>query len=118
MRMLLVVSAVTFIFSSCGLIFDGAVCTAVFVYGLNVTVVDENGDPVSGATLTLTEGDYSEVMEELRPGEYAGAGERRGTYTLAVEADGFEPVTIEDIVIDADACHVIPVARDVTLTAG
>ena len=54
---------------------------------------------------------------EVQPGVYVGAGERAGTYTLTVEAEGFEPVTIEDIVVEADECHVIGVSREVTLTA-
>ena len=36
--------------------------------------------------------------------------------TLTVEAPGFEPVTVESIVIEADECHVIGVTRDVTLS--
>lgn len=100
---------------------DGVVCTAVFVYGVSVTVADVSGEPVAGATLTLTEDEYSEMMEQidpLRPGVYVGAGERAGMYTLTVEADGFEPATIENVSVDEDECHVIPVSRDVTLTAG
>lgn len=97
---------------------DGIVCTEIFVYGLNVTVTDVNGNPIAGATLTLTDGDYTETMEEIRDGEYVGAGERAGTYTMRVDADGFVTQTITDIVIDEDECHVIPVAREVTLTAG
>lgn len=95
---------------------DGVVCTAVFVYGVNVTVADENGNPVSGATLTLTDGDYTEVMEEFEPGTYVGAGERAGTYSLTVEAEGFESTIIEGIAVDEDECHVIGVTREVTLT--
>jgi len=100
-------------FIPCG----GVVCTEVYVYGMNVAVIDVSNNPITGAILTLMDGDYSETMEELAAGEYAGAGERAGTYTLKVEADGFVTQTIRDIVIDADECHVIPVAREVTLTA-
>lgn len=95
---------------------NGVACTEVFVYGVNVTVTDEADEPVPGAALTLTDGDYSETMEELAEGEYAGAGERAGTYTLVVEADGFETATIEGIIVDADECHVIPEVRAVTLS--
>lgn len=115
-QMLLLVSIASLAAEGCFRIFDGVVCTEIFVYGVNVTVTDENGDPVSGATLTLTEGDFSETMEELRAGEYVGAGERAGAYTLTVEAAGFEPVAVDDIVVDADECHVIPVTRLVSLT--
>jgi len=91
------------------------VCTEVFVYGLTVTLTDDNGVPITGATLTLTDGNYSETLQELENGVYVGAGERAGTYTLAIAADGYMPVTVEHIVVNADECHVIPVARDVSL---
>ena len=94
------------------------VCTEIFVYGVNVTVTDANGDPITGATLTLTEGTYVETMQELQAGSYAGAGERAGTYTLTVEAAGFVTQTLDNIVVDEDECHVIPVSREVTLVAG
>lgn len=108
------------VLAGCFRLSDGVICTLQFVYGVNVTVTDENGEPVSGATLTLTEGAYSETMMELgdfQPGVYVGAGERAGTYTLTVDADGFETAVIEDIVVDADICHVIPVTREVSLAA-
>ncbi len=95
----------------------GVVCTDIFVYGVNVTVTDaESGDPVSGATLTLTEGDFSETLIEINAGAYAGAGERAGTYTLTVDASDFVSQTIQSIVVTEDECHVIPVSRDVVLT--
>ncbi len=94
----------------------GVACTEVFVYGVNVTVTDDADEPVTEAVLTLTDGEYSETMEELAEGEYAGAGERAGTYTLVIEADGFEPATIEGIIVDEDECHVIPEARAITLS--
>ena len=123
MRALLLISTACVMLPKCGCIFGGPVCTAQFVYGLTVNVTDESGDPVTGATLTLTEGDFVEVIPgppgsglELEGGVYLGAGERPGTYTLTVEAPGFEPVTVESIVIEADECHVIGVTRDVTLS--
>ncbi len=116
-RMLLFVSMATLAAAGCFPILDGTICTDDFRAGVNVTVTDENGDPISGATLTLTEGDFSETMEESsRAGEYFGAGERAGAYTLTVEAVGFEPVVVDDIVVDEDECHVIPVAQEVSLT--
>ncbi len=123
MRTLFSIATVSLIVAGCGLIFRGPVCTAQYVYGLTVRVTDENSDPVVGATLTLTEGEYVEVIPgppgtgvELEGGIYLGAGERPGTYTLTVEKSGFKPVTIENIVIEADECHVIGVSRDVVLT--
>ena len=113
---LLTLNGLTFI--GCLITDDGGViCTEVFVYGVKVALTHaDTGEAITGATLTLTEGDYSEPMQELSPGHYAGAGERAGTYTLTVEVDGFETQTIGDIVVDADECHVIPVNLDVELT--
>ncbi len=116
MRVALLALAVVVTLAGCG-IFGGGVCTAVFVSGVNVTVVDDNGDPVGGATATLTEGTYTEQMDELGTGSFAGAGERTGTYTLTVEAEGFETVTIENIVVLDGGCHVVAVSREVTLVA-
>ena len=104
-------------FTGCPIDGGGTICTLQFVYGVNATVTHaDTGEVIEGATLTLTEGEYSETMQELSPGNYAGAGERAGSYTLTVEADGFDTQTIEDIVIDADECHVIPVAENIALT--
>jgi len=93
----------------------GLVCTDVFIYGLTVTLTDDHGEPITGATLALADGSYTETLQNLENGAYAGAGERAGTYTLTIEAEGFMPVTIEHIVVSEDECHVIPVARDVSL---
>ena len=124
MRVLVLFSAACLAAAGCGLIFDGRACTEVYAYGLTVTVADENGEPVTGAALTLTDADYTETIPgppgtgiELEGGVYLGAGERAGTYTLTIEAEGFEPVTIDNIVIEADECHVIGVTREVALTA-
>ena len=102
----------------CRIIDEPVACTTVFVYGLNVTLVDaDTGAAIDGATLTLTEGAYSETMEAFPgSGYYVGAGERAGTYTLTAEADGYESQTVTDIVVGADECHVIPVTLTVELT--
>ena len=121
MKSISVVSLVTLFLVGCLSVMDGVICTEIFIYGLNVTVTDGNGDPVSGAALTLVEGDYTEIMMEIdamgQPGVYVGAGERAGTYSLTIEADGFDTVTLDDITIDADECHVIPVGLALSLTA-
>ena len=96
---------------------DPIFCTEEFVYGVNVAVTDSaTGAPIEGATLTLTDGDHSETMEELQAGSYAGAGERAGTYVLTIDAEGFDSMRIENIVVEADICHVVPVALDLALT--
>lgn len=93
------------------------VCTLEFVYGVQVELTDaETGEPVSDATLVLTEGTYTETMEEIMPGQYVGAGERKGTYDLTVEAEGYNSESRSGIEVDADLCHVIPVRLEIELT--
>ncbi len=97
-------------------LFRDRACTLEFRYGINLSLVDQAGDEIDGATVTLIDGAYNEVMEELQPGQYVGAGERGGNYTMIIDAEGFESLTITNIVIDEDECHVIPESFDVTLT--
>lgn len=88
-----------------------------FVYGVTVSLADENGKAVSDATVRLVEDEYSETMEETLPGIFVGARERAGIYMLTVEAEGFEPVTIRRTTVEQDVCHVFPVTRRITLIA-
>lgn len=94
---------------------DGIICTEVFIFGITVFVTDENGTPISDATVIITEGQFNETLTEVQDGFYPGAEERQGTYTLTIQATGFEPVIIENIVVTGDECHVTPVGRDITL---
>jgi len=96
---------------------DGyVICTANIVPGVVIQVMDaDTGDAVIDATVTLTEGDYTETLEGYE-GSYTGAWERYGTYTLTVTAYGYETLTITDLVVTADMCHVITVYRDIELT--
>jgi len=102
--------------AGCGLAFPGA-CTLEAVYGVNVSLTDTAGEPITDAVLVLTDGNYQETMEELRPGDYAGAVERAGEYSLSIDADGFDPVMLEGLTVSAGRCHVVPVSRNVVLTS-
>jgi len=108
--------------AGCNWFLNCGACTANIVMGLNVQVLDaQTGAAIGGATLTLVEGDYTEILEEsfssVTSGSYFGAGERPGTYTLTVQAAGYQDVTLEDIVIVTDdcGCHVIQVERTVEM---
>ncbi len=94
----------------------GAPCTNLYAYGVNVTLTNAvTGAPIDNATLTLTEGDYTETMQLVPTGDYVGAGERAGTYTLTASAPGFQPQTINNIVVTADRCHVRGVHLNIAL---
>lgn len=94
----------------------GAACTLLYAYGVSATVTDvATGAPITKATLTLTDGSYQETMQSFGDGEYVGAGERAGTYTLTATAPGYQGRVITDIVVTADQCHVIGVHVDVQL---
>src|SRR5438876_6759286 len=91
-------------------------CTALFAYGVSSSVTNAaTGAPITNATLTLQDGDYTEVMQSFPTGDYVGAGERAGTYTLTAQAPGFETKTIEGIVVTQGECHVNGVRVDVAL---
>ena len=92
------------------------VCTLEFAYGVSAEVTDaESGAAITSAVLTLTDGNYSEVMESFPTGDYVGAGERAGTYTLTAQATGYQTRTIENIVVTAGRCHVNGVRVEVQL---
>lgn len=98
---------------------DGQVCTTLYAYGISAQVTDDaTGDPINNAVLTLTDGDYSEVMQAFPPGGYVGAGERPGNYTLTIEVPGVATGTIDDLDLGFDGCHVIGVALDIRVSPG
>jgi hypothetical protein len=93
-------------------------CTMIYVYGVNVNVVDAlTGLPVPNATAVITDLGYSEVLQSFDPstGEFTGAGERPGTYTLSVSAPGYQTVITGPLQVGFDGCHVIPVSLTVSL---
>ncbi|MEO5776947.1 MAG: hypothetical protein ABIQ27_08575 [Flavobacterium sp.] len=98
---------------------DQIVCTAEFVYGLNVIVLDATtGNPlVEGITVEAVDGTYHETLQ-LVPGlEYAftGAGERAGTYTVTITKDGYQTYISSPIILTRNVCHVIPQSLTVNL---
>jgi len=91
----------------------GVVCTLQFVYGLSVIVQDaETGVRVCDAQVTAVAGSYREtLMGSGSSGDcsYAGAGERAGVYDLSASRAGYTSTVSNNIRVDADVCHVIPV---------
>ena len=109
-------SALSLVLSGCDALPGGIPCTTLYAYGISATVTDAtNGSRMNNATLTLVDGNYQEMMQSFPTGDYVGAGERAGTYSLTAGAPGFQTQTIDDIVVTADACHVHGVHIDVQL---
>jgi hypothetical protein len=97
------------------------VCTAQFVYGLNVIILDSTtGNPLfQDIEVKAVDGTYQELLE-LVPGlEYAfvGSGERIGTYTITVTKDGYQTYTSVPITVTRDACHVITQTLTINLVS-
>lgn len=85
-------------------------CTLEARAGINLTVLDDvTGQPVANATATAREGDFVETLQSFQAGELSGAYERQGRYEVTVSAPGHETWRVEDVVVEADECHVIPV---------
>lgn len=99
---------------------DPTVCTDEFVYGVQVTVVDvATAAPVTeGLEGTLTEGAYVEEMQVqgVNGNILLGAGERAGTYSLTIRANGYETINESGIVVTENECHVNPVSLQAELT--
>lgn len=93
-------------------------CTTLYAFGVSLTVRNvSTGAPVANATAVLVDGAYRETMMTFGvAGSYAGAGEREGTYTLTVTAQGFQPSAPRTVVVTGDECHVRGQAVTVDLT--
>ena len=119
MRVLsLVVGTALVILLGCGQDEPVVACTAILIYGLDVTVTDATGRSICDATVTVSDGDYREIL----PGglgqscHYSGAAERRGRYQVVVQRAGYlsESRLIEVL---SDVCHVRTVAATFILRA-
>lgn len=94
----------------------GPVCTADFRYGLSITVLDGSGAPAAeGAVGVATDGEYQETMMVFAPDAMVGAGERPGTYDIAISRAGYMTWSAENVTVTADECHVIPVSLEANL---
>ncbi len=88
-------------------------CTLQYEQGLIVYLQDQNGQPLTGATITSSpETEFNGGND----GMYSGIGEGEGYYTYTVEKAGYSTYR-ETIKLEQDACHVIPQTRTVTLYA-
>ncbi len=93
----------------------GTICTALFAYGITVTVVDSvSGAPAgAGATLVVQDGAYSETITHSATSpdySFSAAGERPGRYSLSVTRSGYKAWSASGVTVTKDACHVKGVA--------
>lgn len=109
------------IFQSC-LEEEGA-CLLNVVNGIEVTPVNEFGNPVSDSvTAVIIDGSYIDTLrtfhsntgELLYPMMY-GATERPGNYTLLITSDYFETYLESNIIVSSTSCHVITETINVQL---
>jgi len=88
-------------------------CTEEYRAGITVEITDSATGlaAAEGATLTIREGEYVESWTDTFGGvTLAGAWERAGTYDVTVAKDGYHTWIHTGVVVDADECHVLPVA--------
>ena len=86
-------------------------CTAEVRFGVVVTVVDalDGAFVTEGLFGVLVDGSFREEMEVFE-NTVRGAAERKGRYELTIMADGYTSFTERGIDVNADFCHVLPVA--------
>lgn len=100
---------------------DDVVCTTEARAGLNVKVSTVEGRTLYADSIKVIALDaaFSETLtlvdrNELR---FSGAVERAGNYMVTVSHPGMSMVTLKDIKVDKDECHVIPKQLDVIIGA-
>lgn len=91
-------------------------CKDYAAFGLVVDVLDASQARTCNASVTATDGPYSEVLAAVPgpPCAYHGAAERKGVYSIKVEAAGMTTV-VDGLKVSADACHVGPLRTTITL---
>ncbi len=95
------------------------VCTAVYAYGLSVTVTDAvSAAPVEGVTAEIRDGTgWVDPYVTVLGNNVMGAGERPGVYTIAVRKSGYADWTRSGVTVrmGSDGCHVEGVHLDAAL---
>jgi hypothetical protein len=80
-------------------------CTAEYVYGLRLYIVDQNGATLEGVSISTNGFMDSGSFDEGGEGWYTGLGEGKGQYNLVLEKEGY--VTHYDTVhLINEVCHV------------
>lgn len=104
MRLLLFVALLAL--SACDPSQDFA-CTLEARAGLEVVVEDAvTGASLKNATVEAQSESFTETLEIVSAGLYAGAYERPGTYTVRAAAPGYRAQERTGVEVRADVCHV------------
>lgn len=84
----------------CGQLPMSEACPAVAAAGLTVDVSNAaTSQPICDATVTATDGSYSERLTQASPCSYLGAFERLGTYQVRAERAGFIPKQVGPVLV-------------------
>ncbi|MBD0831390.1 hypothetical protein [Aestuariibaculum sediminum] len=93
---------------------EGIICTDIFVYGLNITLIDAEtqnkitNNATNNVEVKVTEGNYKEIFKQFTGFDsFSGAGERPGTYVITVTSAKYKTFISDPITIETDGCHVI-----------
>ena len=76
-------------------------CLAYAVSSLSVTVVDATTrEGLCGASVTASEGTFSERLLGFgMPCVYSGPYERPGSYSVRAEREGYQPASVDNVVV-------------------
>lgn len=85
-------------------------CTMEFVTGLHISLEDQNGQAIHGATITSN----GQIFTNFSEGEYNGLHEQKGYFEYTIIKNGFIGFTGE-VTITGDECHVTTVNKTITL---
>jgi hypothetical protein len=97
-------------------------CKSYAAPGLVVRIVSATGTPVCNAVVTAKDHEYSEALQPFGAAgdapqcQYFGAYERTGTYTVDASLSA-RSTSVQNVKVDADACHVHPRALEMRLPA-
>jgi len=96
-------------------------CDDYAAASVQITLVDEAGDPVSGASVVATTEDGDIVCEDWDGSGvyvYVCGYEVSGLFEITIEAEGYDPLELElEVSLTEDECHVETVQETVTLIA-
>ncbi len=96
---------------------DPIFCTEEARPGIQVTVKDVADDSflTEEVTVTVTDREYKETLQNFTSNTFFGAYEREGTYTVMVTKKGYTTFTSDPVVVESDICHVITQVVEVLL---